>query len=950
MLDAERFARVEQIYLRVVDSPPERRSALLEESCSDDPELLREVESLLEAREEAGSFLSPDQLCSHIEKLGCNAAVAAVGSTLGPYRILAEIGSGAMGDVYRARDSRLDRELALKVLPSAFTNDAERVARFRREAKAASGLNHLNIVTIYEIGQVDEIWFIAQELIEGVTLRERLSSGKLPMQEAIEIGFQCAMALEAAHRAGIVHRDIKPENVMVRPDGVVKIVDFGLARIGEAGQMSPHATQVGSVIGTPRYMSPEQARGEKLDARSDIFSLGAVLFEMVYGYPAFPGASTAEVFAALLDSRPVAVAGRGLGAVLSKALAKDREGRYCTIREFAEDLRQLDPQQSHGLLTASANQNTRTFFGRHANKKWYLAAALAVASVLFVWRWATSPVQRTREIATTVPLTPLSGSKDRPRGPIPLTGMEGFELYPAFSPDGKQLLYTRDMGDGRPDLYVKLIGGGPPLRLPTVESANMDPAWSPDGLQIAFLRSYLDHVGVFIMSALAGTERLVTNISDPLRSERTLTWTPDQKALIVTKHVRSGTGPLWLYPLDASAPRQLTSPPDHHDDVAPAYSRDGKTLAFIRMMGGDGELFLLEKTGEEHRIAPDLRVDSLAWSADGQSILCTSPGPHDRAVWRVRRSGGNSMRVSEIAISSPFNVTIAGQGSRMAFCERVIGTAAIFKLDITGKTSPRKLIASSGSDTDPSFSPDGRRVAFASTRSGSSQIWVAASDGSNPIPLTSYQSGGSGSPRWSPDGKQLAFDHGLNGGPAVFVINANGGAARELVRNASLPAWSASGQWIYFTSNRSGSWQIWKTLSSGGASVQATQNGGFECLPSFDGRFLYYTKGRDRAGIWRMPAEGGVEIEIPSLRPVVRYRYWSGASTGIYFLDRGKEAKSSVLKLYRFANRRVEQVLATAPPPMESIRGLSTSTDGRQVLWVHLTRRFSQILLVEGFR
>lgn len=132
--------------------------------------------------------------------------------------------------------------------------------------------------------------------------------------------------------------------------------------------------------------------------------------------------------------------------------------------------------------------------------------------------------------------------------------------------------------------------------------------------------------------------------------------------------------------------------------------------------------------------------------------------------------------------------------------------------------------------------------------------------------------------------------------------------------------------------------------------MQATQNGGFECLPSFDGRFLYYTKGRDRAGIWRMPAEGGVEIEIPSLRPVVRYRYWSGASTGIYFLDRGKEAKSSVLKLYRFANRRVEQVLATAPPPMESIRGLSTSTDGRQVLWVHLTRRFSQILLVEGFR
>src|SRR5689334_7342047 len=337
MLDAERFARVERLYLRVLDSPPERRSALLEESCSDDPELLHEVESLLEAREEAGSFLSPDQLCSHVGKLGSESAALAVGSTLGPYRIIAEIGSGAMGDVYRARDSRLDRDLALKVLPSAFTNDAERVARFRREAKAASGLNHPNIVTIYEIGQIDETWFIAEELIEGVTLRERLSSGRVSVQEAIEIGSQCAMALEAAHRAGIVHRDIKPENIMVRPDGVVKNVDFGLARIGEAGQTSPQATQAGSVIGTPRYMSPEQARGEKLDGRSDIFSLGAVLYELFTGQHAFRETTTAEVFSALLDSRPVAVGGRGLGAVLRKALAKDREARYGTMREFAED-------------------------------------------------------------------------------------------------------------------------------------------------------------------------------------------------------------------------------------------------------------------------------------------------------------------------------------------------------------------------------------------------------------------------------------------------------------------------------------------------------------------------------------------------------------------------------------------------------------------------------------
>jgi len=248
----------------------------------------REVESLLEAREQAGSFLSASHSQGHIAELVPEPSL--VGQTLGHYDILSAIGAGAMGEVYLARDTRLDRQVALKILPARFTRSSGRVARFRREAKAASALNHPNIITIYEIGQIGDTWFIAAELIQGVTLRERLAAGRTELQEVLGIALQCAQGLEAAHQAGIVHRDIKPENIMVRPDGLVKVVDFGLARVNGAGRESAaDASRAGALIGTPRYMSPEQARGQKLDPRTDIFSLGAVLYEMTTGEPAFWG-------------------------------------------------------------------------------------------------------------------------------------------------------------------------------------------------------------------------------------------------------------------------------------------------------------------------------------------------------------------------------------------------------------------------------------------------------------------------------------------------------------------------------------------------------------------------------------------------------------------------------------------------------------------------------------
>jgi serine/threonine protein kinase/tetratricopeptide (TPR) repeat protein len=340
-MDPERWTLVETIYDRVVSESPERWRHVLEDACAGDPDLRSELESLLDARDDAGGFLS-EEMRDDILRLGAIAPVPSVGDRLGPYRLLAEAGAGGMGHVYRALDTRLEREVALKVLPSDASHDETRVAPFRQEAIAASALNHPNILTVHDLGEADGLSFIASEWIDGITVRERLSRGPVPVAETIDLARQCAAALAAAHRAGIVHRDIKPENIMIRPDGLVKIVDFGLARVawvnGTGRPPSRGATHNSDIVGTPRYMSPEQARGETLDIRTDIFSLGAVLFEMTHGRAAFLGVTTSEIFDALLNTQPSISPGCVLGPILERALQQDRSQRYATIDEFGADL------------------------------------------------------------------------------------------------------------------------------------------------------------------------------------------------------------------------------------------------------------------------------------------------------------------------------------------------------------------------------------------------------------------------------------------------------------------------------------------------------------------------------------------------------------------------------------------------------------------------------------
>jgi eukaryotic-like serine/threonine-protein kinase len=360
-MTGERWREIEKLYHAALELDEDKRLAFLDQACAGDEALRRELQSLLSFEDRAENFIESPALEVAASMLAKDQDYSAVGSWIGPYQVLSLIGAGGMGKVYLAQDSRLGRKIALKVLPKEFTQDPDRVRRFEQEARAASALNHPNIITIFEIGRVDDAHYIATEYIEGRTIRQQMKQAPLELQQALDIACQIVSALAAAHEAGIVHRDVKPENIMIRPDGYVKVLDFGIAKLTEAHTASldavsvdteaqtAHAlkTETGVVLGTTSYMSPEQARGLGVDARTDLFSLGVVIYEMFADVAPFTGPTSADVLAAILAHEPPPVtslipeAPEALDWIIAKTLRKDREQRYQTAKELLGDMRGL---------------------------------------------------------------------------------------------------------------------------------------------------------------------------------------------------------------------------------------------------------------------------------------------------------------------------------------------------------------------------------------------------------------------------------------------------------------------------------------------------------------------------------------------------------------------------------------------------------------------------------
>ena len=400
------------------------------------------------------------------------------GSKLGPYEIIALLGAGGMGEVYRARDPRLGREVAIKVLPTSFCRDPDRLRRFEHEARAAGSLSHPNILAVYDIGMYDGAPYLVTELLEGATVRGRLQEGALAPRKAVDYSVQIARGLAAAHDKGIVHRDLKPDNIFICHDGRIKILDFGLAKLTEAESgegtvtsLEPVAqTGSGVVLGTAGYMSPEQVRGQKADRRSDIFSFGAVLYEMLSGQRAFKGATPADTASAILKEEPpdLLAAGRKIPPTLDRivrhCLEKNPEERFQAARDLAFHLESISSGSESGVAALAPVQEKRT-----AHPLLWMIAALAIAVAAGGAWWYRVKTQ----------------SGDAVVKFLRLTDFAGLEESPAFSPDGKSVAFVSDSTGSR-QIWIRLLAGGPPLQLTRSAGDHLEPRWSQDSASIIY--------------------------------------------------------------------------------------------------------------------------------------------------------------------------------------------------------------------------------------------------------------------------------------------------------------------------------------------------------------------------------------------------------------------------------------------------------------------------------
>ena len=469
-MTAERWKQVEELYHAALERQGDGRAAYLEQACGGDADLRRELESLLNQTEQLGGFLEGQAFTVAARSYASAIAPDLSGKTLDRYEVLSRIGSGGMGEVYRCRDMRLKREVALKILPPESVADPERRRRFEQEARATSALNHPNIVTIYDIDQAEDVDFFVMEYVPGSTLGERIGPKGVPLQAALNCAVQMADALAAAHAAHIVHRDLKPANVMVNDAGQVE--NSGL-RAGEAdraalGDSLSTETERGAVVGTVAYMSPEQAEGKKIDARSDIFSFGAVLYEMLTGQPAFGRDSTASTLAAILkeEPRPPGELRPGLPLelerILRRCLRKEPEHRFQHMADAKVALEELRQEASSGSRR-QAQRKPGFVLG---------AGALAVLTAIGITTWY---LERPRTLPPPVV--------------VPLTSFPGWECCPSFSPDGDRVAFIwSGPKQDNSDVYVKLIGTEHVLRLTTDPAREFFPNWSPDGRFIAFSR------------------------------------------------------------------------------------------------------------------------------------------------------------------------------------------------------------------------------------------------------------------------------------------------------------------------------------------------------------------------------------------------------------------------------------------------------------------------------
>lgn len=765
----------------------------------------------------------------------------APGTRLGPYEILSQIGAGGMGEVYRARDSKLDRDVAIKVLPESFAQDADRLTRFTREAKTLAALNHPNIASIYGI----EGNALVMELVEGDDLSTVIAAGPMALADALPIARQIADALEAAHEQGIIHRDLKPQNIKVRRDGAVKVLDFGLARsvdpssssdLANSPTLTARATQMGMIIGTAAYMSPEQARGRSVDRRADIWAFGVVLFEMLTGKRAFAGDDITDVLASVLKSDPDWTATptslpAPIRRLLRRCLEKDPKMRLSSIGDARLELNEHEPAVAHAHAPMAARSSM-------VSRLWPVAAAIVVTAVaMYSLRSSAAP--------TELPETRTS-----------IVAPAGNIIYPdsamvAISPDGSQVAFVTGDIQGATGVWVRPIGSLTARRLEGTDEGNAQlPFWSADSKRIGFFTS-----GKLRTVAAAGGV-IQTVCASPGSGGRGATW----NASNVIVFARDASGPLFKVSAGGGEPVQITKlAPNQLSHRFPTFLPDGDHFLYIALPGRNGkfDVFAGSLSGGTDKLIGQMEA-SPTYAAPGYLLF-----PRQN-VLAAQSFDANTLTLSGESFSLPDQPTVildpaqsftgtkvvsAAASGALAYFSAPFGNVTATWFSMSGKAGGTVKLPE-GQYSGVSISPDATRaVVVRSTSSTESSLWLVDLEHGGAVPLSSG-GGRNDSPVWSLDGKRIVFASDRDGPQDFYVKNVSDGAPEQLLYRSPVmfknpEGFSNDGKFLFFQSLDSESAQNIHLLPLTGPQTPQTYIKGpqrdFLSAQSPDGRHVAYT-------------------------------------------------------------------------------------------------------------
>ncbi|MEQ1763802.1 MAG: protein kinase [Pyrinomonadaceae bacterium] len=957
----ERWEKVGEIFSSAAEMDTAEREAYLRDACGDDSTLLSEVRSLLDAGNEAGQFISRPIVGSFVPDFVEHAKALAPGNSIGHYKIEKAIGSGGMGEVYLATDTNLGRKIALKTLPPSFASDPSFLRRFRNEAQAAASINHPNVATVYSVEEFEGIKFITMEYVEGKTLDRLTPEGGLAMKTFVEWLEPIAQALRAAHKRGIIHRDIKPGNIMISADGTPKILDFGLAQFEQslAGirSMANDITAPGQIIGTPSYMSPEQAEGSDVDIRSDIFSFGTVMYEALTGKRPFRGSSQGLIVKAVVHSDPEPITKYradvppALIKMVERCLQKSPGKRFQSMREIRSIMKEARSASDAGV---SMDSFARRFYreATSPSKLWWAATAMLVLVLaLGGWYWFSIQPSALPFSLASISIRKLSQSNN-----VALS---------VISPDGRSVAYVTYEDDGGRALWMRRVSDATAIKIvPSQQVHYWDISFSNDHEYVYFITAprFGTHGTLFRVPALGGqTPRRITEKVNHLGN-----LSPDGKRLLLVRYgdpapdtsVNVTDSKLISTNAEDGSDEQVLRALQGESIIRKArFSPDGNSIFYIKRELNQVEnwsivMYNVQTTGEREIIRKTERIDAIAVLDANKGLLINAVdgSSNRRQLFHVAVPSGEMTRITN-DLNSYSGVSIDREGRNIVSVQRTdesriwIGNSTDFRSMSPITREPLAHIA-------VDWTPDGR-IVFDVLENDRVSVWIADADGKNALQLTPQDSD-NGSPRVSGDGRYIVFTSKRAGFNQIWRMNIDGGNQMLLANAAGItqtPQFAADGKTVVFR------WYNEGSAPMGQVSVEGGPVTGLNYLPnaftyywamSPDEKYLAYTRGGDNADPMQVIVRA---VDSPTPRAVLNIRptwffKWMPDGKSLYYQE-SQQGDGLEKKVFQIDPDKGEPRLLLTTEP-DDIVDLSFSRDKARFAAVRLRVLTDAVLLNAG--